>query len=113
MDGNTYVCASDLFTEMKAVCDAIESTGLYPFARVTAAGLAFEARQFPKASGYPEDEATGIAATALTGALDFFGIDVAPGAPVTIIQGLAMGRATRLTVMRGEAFPHDDHIGRA
>src|SRR3546814_19694133 len=79
MDGNTYVCASDLFTEMKAVCDAIESTGLYPFARVTAAGLAFEARQFPKASGYPEDAATGIAATALTGALDFFGIDVAPG----------------------------------
>src|SRR3546814_9108803 len=28
------------FTEMEALCDAIESTGLYPFARVTAAGLA-------------------------------------------------------------------------
>src|SRR3546814_7126398 len=92
------------FTEMEALCDAIESTGLYPFARVTAAGLAFEARQFPKASGYPEDAATGIAATALTGALAFFGIDVAPGATVTIIQGRAMGRASRLPVMRGEAF---------
>ena len=33
--------------------------GLYPFAPVDLERRIFEARQFPRASGYPEDAATG------------------------------------------------------
>ncbi|MEO1017530.1 MAG: PhzF family phenazine biosynthesis isomerase, partial [Pseudomonadota bacterium] len=53
-----------------AVCASIGSTGFYPFAPHRSGSLdnasqAFEARQFPRQSGYPEDAATGIAASAL------------------------------------------------
>lgn len=55
-------------------CDAVESTGIYLYARKDGddkdnhsndTADAFECRQFPRASGYPEDPATGIAAAAL------------------------------------------------
>jgi PhzF family phenazine biosynthesis protein len=46
-------------------CVSIGSTGLYPYAVDHQGGRRFEARQFPKSSGYPEDAATGIAAAAL------------------------------------------------
>lgn len=51
-----------------------------------------EARQFPQASGYPEDAATGIAATALFGALRHDGIDIPAAETVHVLQGCAMGR---------------------
>ncbi|GKY93487.1 hypothetical protein MPSEU_000316200 [Mayamaea pseudoterrestris] len=52
-------------------CDAVESTGLYLYSPLQdndqdeEGECVFECRQFPRASGYPEDPATGIAAAAL------------------------------------------------
>ncbi len=52
------------FSRMKALCEKLDSTGLYPYAVIDQVegeqGTRVEARQFPKASGYPEDAATGI-----------------------------------------------------
>jgi hypothetical protein len=50
------------FARIERICEAIGSTGLYPFAVSDAERHVFDARQFPKTSGYPEDAATGIAA---------------------------------------------------
>lgn len=55
--------ASDM-ARTETCCERIGSTGLYPYAIDDQAGRRFEARQFPKSSGYPEDAATGIAAAA-------------------------------------------------
>lgn len=93
------------FTAMEALCTAIGSTGLYPYAledRGAPAGPVVAARQFPKASGYPEDAATGIAAAALWGHLAGNGT-IATGtaaAPVTctVRQGQAMGRPSAIAV---------------
>jgi NitT/TauT family transport system substrate-binding protein len=51
--------------QIEACCERIESTGLYPYAVEHQGERRFEARRFPKSSGYPEDAATGIAAAAL------------------------------------------------
>lgn len=75
------------FDAMRGLCEAIGSTGLYPYA-LTADGAS--ARQFPKASGYPEDAATGIAAAALWGYLDKTGA-IPAGQVCTVRQGVAMG----------------------
>jgi trans-2,3-dihydro-3-hydroxyanthranilate isomerase len=87
-------------SEVKAVCEAIGSTGLYPFVLASDAGVA--ARQFPMASGYPEDAATGIAAAALWGYLQAEGaIDAGVAAnPLvcTVRQGEAMGRPSAIDV---------------
>ncbi|RVT97744.1 PhzF family phenazine biosynthesis protein [Rhodovarius crocodyli] len=79
--------------KVKAVCDAIGSTGLYPFAM--GAGGTAHARQFPRASGYPEDAATGIAATAL-----YAGLRTLGAAPPRLVvrQGEAMGRPSEINV---------------
>lgn len=77
------------------LCDSIQSTGLYIYSPHETDSKTFEARQFPRASGYPEDPATGIAAAALaatihkrnTGMSDF-----------TILQGSAMGKPSRIGV---------------
>lgn len=50
---------------IEVCCVRIGSTGLYPYAVDHQGERRFEARQFPKSSGYPEDAATGIAAAAL------------------------------------------------
>ncbi|MES2613544.1 MAG: PhzF family phenazine biosynthesis isomerase [Pseudomonadota bacterium] len=93
------------FAAMEATCDAIASTGLYPYALATG-GQAAEptvfARQFPRKSGYPEDAATGIAAAALWGHLAAAGT-IAVGsaaAPVvcTVRQGDAMGSPSAIAV---------------
>ncbi|MEL6323170.1 MAG: PhzF family phenazine biosynthesis protein [Pseudomonadota bacterium] len=84
------------FEQMKDLCERIGSTGLYPFAAHGTPGT-FSARQFPRSSGYPEDAATGIAATALTyGLLDYGSIG--PRSSVTVFQGEAMGRPSRIDV---------------
>ncbi|MDA0663000.1 MAG: PhzF family phenazine biosynthesis protein [Proteobacteria bacterium] len=84
------------FSRMEGLCTAIGSTGLYPYALHEGAQQQFDARQFPKASGYPEDAATGIAASALTFGLLRNGLVAASTAPVTIMQGRAMGRLSRI-----------------
>lgn len=93
------------FAAMESTCDAIGSTGLYPYALQTdghAAGPIVFARQFPRKSGYSEDAATGIAAAALWGHLAAAGA-IATGsasAPVvcTVRQGDAMGCPSAIAV---------------
>lgn len=84
--------------QMQALCESLGSMGLYPFVVSDDVPLTLEARQFPKASGYPEDAATGIAATALFGALGHYGIDVPSGEAVNMLQGGAMGKLSRMRV---------------
>lgn len=109
------------FAAMEHLCESIGSTGLYPYAPRDAdaseahagshigghigahvGGPVFTARQFPKASGYPEDAATGIAAAALWGQLARCGAigTGSAGKPVTctVRQGEAMGRPSAIAV---------------
>ncbi|HEY2834972.1 MAG TPA: PhzF family phenazine biosynthesis protein [Rhizomicrobium sp.] len=76
---------------------------LYPFAASGEGPRIFEARQFPKASGYPEDPATGVAAAALA-----FGLlaqaQVGEGDKIRVLQGRAMGRPSAI----GVRFARDD-----
>jgi PhzF family phenazine biosynthesis protein len=85
------------FDKMEAVCDAIGSTGLYPFACDWDDERTYHARQFPKASGFPEDAATGIAATALIYGLKHYGL-IGTRKTIRVRQGEAMGRPSRLAV---------------
>ena len=85
------------FTRMEMLCESLGSTGLYPFAAANEGALTFDARQFPKASGYPEDPATGVAAAALAFGLLAAG-RVADGDHVRVLQGRAMGRPSAIGV---------------
>lgn len=87
------------------VCDRIQSTGLYPYA--SSGQRQFDARQFPRASGYPEDPATGIAAAALTFGLLTDDLIDRDERPVIIRQGRAMGRPSRITT---RFITQDDQI---
>jgi PhzF family phenazine biosynthesis protein len=88
---NTAIPPSNPDTFRQA-CDAIGSTGLYPYARIS--NDTWECRQFPRASGYPEDPATGIAASALAVHLHR---DLQ--LPVyNIYQGTAMGRPSLIRI---------------
>ena len=91
------------FARMEALCESLGSTGLYPFAASEAGVHTFEARQFPKSSGYPEDPATGIAAAALAFGLLAAG-QVTAGDRVRVLQGRAMGRPSAISVR----FARDD-----
>lgn len=86
------------FDDVQALCEALGSTGLYPFAVEGTYPLDVHARQFPRSSGYPEDSATGIAAAAtLYGALHYRLLaDGASG--MTVHQGYAMGKPSRIEV---------------
>lgn len=88
---------------VEAACRRIGSTGLYPYAAIDAAARDFEARQFPRASGYPEDAATGIAAAALAFGLLRDGTVAADDRPIRIFQGRAMGRLSEIRVRLGFA----------
>jgi PhzF family phenazine biosynthesis protein len=90
------------FARIEAACTALGSTGLYPFAVVDGARHIFQARQFPRSSGYPEDPATGIAAAALLYGLRYCGLVPAGSVPITIQQGYAMGRPSAITVRLAE-----------
>ena len=85
------------FSRLKAVCEAIGSTGLYPFACDWDDERTYHARQFPAASGYPEDAATGIAATALLYGLKHWGL-IGLRRTIRVHQGDAMGRPSRMAV---------------
>jgi len=86
------------FAAVEAVCTALDSTGLYPFAVEDSTRHVFHARQFPRSSGYREDAATGIAATALLYGLRHYGFSPAAGEAITVKQGLAMGRPSEIKV---------------
>lgn len=84
--------------DVRALCDALDSTGLYPFAVEHNRPLALHARQFPRASGYPEDAATGIAAAAtLYGALHYGLLEPSEGG-MRVYQGYAMGHPSCIDV---------------
>lgn len=89
------------FDAMRDICEAIGSTGLYPYALSTDGA---SARQFPKASGYPEDAATGIAAAALWGYLNETGSVPADGV-YTVRQGVAMGSPSAIQLRRRADAP--------
>lgn len=85
---------NDLQTIMpttEACCESIGSTGLYPYAVHSESERRFEARQFPKSSGYPEDAATGIAAAALAFGLLKNKLVTADSARITVLQGRPLG----------------------
>ncbi|OAP64569.1 hypothetical protein AYL99_00541 [Fonsecaea erecta] len=98
------------FSRVKDLCERLGSTGLYPYAIVQrgntsgASGsqaVQIEARQFPKASGYPEDAATGIAAAALSYALLENGV-LGVGQEAVVYQGRAMGYPSQINVLLEE-----------
>jgi PhzF family phenazine biosynthesis protein len=78
------------FTQMERLCSDIGSTGLYPYAVSDQEGQIVEARQFPASSGYPEDAATGIAASALAFGLLSNQIVAASARRIIVRQGRAM-----------------------
>lgn len=84
------------FPRMEGLCDRLGSTGLYPYARIGPASQVFAARQFPRASGYPEDAATGIAAAALSFGLLETGLVEPTDRPIHVRQGRAMGRPSEM-----------------
>lgn len=87
------------FDVVPTLCDALGSTGLYPFAVERTCPLKLHARQFPRSSGYPEDAATGIAAAAtLYGALHY-GLLAGETSGMSVLQGRAMGKPSRIDVM--------------
>ncbi|MFB0492793.1 PhzF family phenazine biosynthesis protein [Methylobacterium sp. OAE515] len=88
---------------VEAACTRIGSTGLYPYAVLDGPARLFEARQFPRASGYPEDAATGIAAAALAFGLLEDGLVAPDDRPIRILQGRAMGRLSEIRVRLGFA----------
>jgi predicted PhzF superfamily epimerase YddE/YHI9 len=88
-------------TSFATACGAIdESTGIYLYAyRDDEDGAAWECRQFPRSSGYPEDPATGIAAAALAASFYQHNIRL----PVyKFYQGTAMGRPSLIQVVELE-----------
>ena len=89
------------FARVEGLCSTLDSTGLYPYAALSETEQQFEARQFPRASGYPEDAATGIAATALASALHARGAIARPADGAVIYQGRAMGRLSEIRVRFG------------
>lgn len=95
---NALAPASDA---VEAACTRIGPTGLYPYAVLDGPARLFEARQFPRASGYPEDAATGIAAAALAFGLLQDGLIEPDDRPIRILQGRAMGRLSEIRVRLG------------
>ncbi|KIW29135.1 uncharacterized protein PV07_04971 [Cladophialophora immunda] len=98
------------FSRVKDLCERLGSTGLYPYAMVQGGNgngpsgrnvVQVEARQFPKASGYPEDAATGIAAAALSYALAANGV-LSVGQEAVVYQGRAMGYPSQINVLLEE-----------
>ncbi|AWB93127.1 PhzF family phenazine biosynthesis protein [Aeromicrobium chenweiae] len=89
--------APDL-SRVEELCTRLDSTGLYPYAVGDLDDQTFDARQFPRSSGYPEDPATGIAAAALSFALLEQGLVEESERPIRVRQGRAMGRPSSIEV---------------
>lgn len=81
------------FEALWELCDDINSTGFYPFVKDKDQ---YVARQFPNNTGYEEDPATGVAASALGAYIKKY---IDPYFErVSIHQGDAMGQPSRITV---------------
>jgi trans-2,3-dihydro-3-hydroxyanthranilate isomerase len=90
------------FDRMEDLCVKLGSTGLYPFACDWDDERTYHARQFPCNSGYPEDAATGIAASALIYGLQHYGL-IGTRRTIRVRQGEAMGRPSRIAVTLANA----------
>lgn len=78
-------------------CEALDdTTGLYLYAKSLEEDGAWECRQFPRASGYPEDPATGIAAAAL--ACYFYAEHDMELPAYKFYQGTKMGKSSLIVV---------------
>lgn len=97
-----------MFDQVPALCDALGSTGLYPFAVARSNPLEVQARQFPRSSGYPEDAATGIAAAAMLYGALYYGLLTEGAAGMTVHQGEAMGRPSCIFVEMRDARRPDE-----
>jgi PhzF family phenazine biosynthesis protein len=86
------------FSKVEQLCARIGSTGLYPYAVSDRERQVVDARQFPRSSGYPEDAATGIAASALSFGLLSNGLVEASERLITVRQGRAMRRPSEIRV---------------
>ncbi|KAJ5881931.1 uncharacterized protein N7529_000603 [Penicillium soppii] len=86
------------FPRVKELCQTIGSTGLYPYAVSNLALQEYEARQFPQNVGYPEDAATGIAASALAFRLLVDGSVHDMDRAIKVRQGTAMGKPSEISV---------------
>jgi PhzF family phenazine biosynthesis protein len=95
------------FERMTELCDLLGSTGLYPYAPSDPARQVFDARQFPRSSGYPEDAATGVAAAALCFGLLESGLVERDDRPIRVRQGRAMGRPSEIVL---RFIVHDDEV---
>lgn len=99
-DSSTLNRIAPNFPRIKTLCEQLDSTGLYLYALMENTGVdvgtAAEARQFPKASGYPEDAATGIAAAALSWAILENGL--LKDGKLVVRQGVTMGSPSEIRV---------------
>jgi PhzF family phenazine biosynthesis protein len=78
-------------------CEALDVTGFYAYTTTGVRGDAdVAARQFPLRAGYDEDPATGVAACALAAHLADADTDADGTHAITIAQGRAMGRPSRI-----------------
>ena len=93
------------FSRVERLCNGIDSTGLYPYAVSDQNAQIIDARQFPSSSGYPEDAATGIAASALSFGLLANRMVDASERQITIRQGRVMNRPSAIKVR----FSFDDN----
>ncbi len=94
----TLDCLSPVFDQIEPLCTRIGSTGLYPYAISNPEEQVVDARQFPRSSGYPEDAATGIAASALAFGLLSNGLVEASERRIAVRQGRAMKRPSEISV---------------
>lgn len=99
-------------TKFSELCELMDSTGIYLYSAFTKdeiddaksknKTLSFECRQFPCASGYSEDPATGIAAGALAASLHkrqiMYSNETDGDHVYEILQGTSMGRPSRISV---------------
>lgn len=80
-------------------CDSLKSTGLYLYTPIgSMESLTFEARQFPRFSGYPEDPATGIAAAALISSIHKTNRVIMESLYFKVNQGTVMGKPSQIGV---------------
>jgi PhzF family phenazine biosynthesis protein len=86
-------------TSFETACAALDdSTGIYVYSSLEEPG-SWECRQFPRASGYPEDPATGIAAAALAASIYQQGVRLPC---YKMYQGMSMGRPSLIQIQELE-----------
>ncbi|WP_162595889.1 PhzF family phenazine biosynthesis isomerase [Bacillus sp. CGMCC 1.16541] len=98
------------FEKLWALCDQYETTGVYPFAVVKHKVNTFQARQFPNNSGYKEDSATGVAASALGVYAFKHGLLTEKTNVCHVIQGVAMNKPS---IMMARTVIEQNHIVRS